>query len=84
MPQEHVYPKFDAVARLWESLHSEQHQLTARAVTLTVLQKARSAIILTLSDEAQNFDSSADNQFDPLEEEILAAEVQFFSCCQCM
>eukprot|EP00953_Heterococcus_sp_UTEX-ZZ885_P023177 12759-Heterococcus_DN1.PRE.1 len=74
VPKEHVYPKFDEVARQWQLLHAEVKLVRARAATLDVLRQSRHAFTITLTDDLDIAKWSREAKAPPLDEEIEAAE----------
>mmetsp|Transcript_38761 Transcript_38761/g.51075 ORF Transcript_38761/g.51075 Transcript_38761/m.51075 type:complete len:685 (-) Transcript_38761:228-2282(-) len=73
VPKEHVYPKFDSIARLWIKLDAEHKVVKARAATLEELHRFRSSYSSTLSESSPLVQSAQEAKAPSLEEEAQAA-----------
>jgi len=74
VPKEHVYPKFDSLARLWMKLDAEHKTVKARVLTLEELHSFRASYTSGLTDNSPMVMSAKDAKAPSLEEEAEAAQ----------
>ena len=74
VPKEHVYPKFDKIAKLWSNLGDELEVITCRERTLDDLVNFKASYNATLSKESQILAVARDAPTLSTEEEEEAAK----------
>ena len=73
VPKEHVYPKFDKIAQLWNDLGNELDVVECREFTLENLYKFRSSFTATLTSDSKILSLTKETETLSTEEEADAA-----------